>query len=90
MEVSVLKRATCQVVFGSAGWLPADARTPLTESTSLVLLIRRTPDGFFLESTSSNPHYRGGDTWHPSCEAALAQAQHQFGVSREAWADIAA
>jgi hypothetical protein len=90
--MSLLKRAACLVSFNGpeTGWLPAGAAPPTAESASLVLLIRQTSDGFFLESASSNSRYRGGDTWHASYEEAVAQAQHQFGVPGEAWADVAA
>ena len=90
--MSLLKRAACLVSFSGpeTGWLPIGAAPPTAESTSLALLIRQTSDGFFLEITSSNSSYGGGDTWHASYEEAVAQAQHQFGVPREAWVDVAA
>jgi len=90
--MSLLKRASCVVRFGGrdTGRLPTDAASPIAESASIELLIRQSSEGFFLESTSSNSRYAGGDTWHMSYEEALAQAQHQFGVSREAWVDVAA
>jgi len=90
--MSLLKRASCLVCFGGpdTGWLPAGAAPPTGESALLELFIRQTPEGFYLESTSPNSRYESGDTWHASYEEALAQAQYQFGVSREAWADVAA
>ena len=90
--MSLLKRASCLVSLGGPdrGWLPAGATPPIAESASLELFIRQTSEGFFLESTSLDSRYEGGDTWHASYEEALAQAQYQFGVSREVWTDVAA
>jgi hypothetical protein len=42
-------------------------------------------DGFFLVSESSHLHFSGGDTWHPTLEEAMAQAEHQFGVKPSEW-----
>jgi hypothetical protein len=81
------------VSFGGpgVGWFPIGAEPPLAEIeiAFVELHIRQTSNGYFLESTSSNQHFNG-DTWHQSYEQAVAQAQTQFGVTSNAWADVAA
>jgi hypothetical protein len=91
----ILKSAKCEVMFSGpqSGWLPTGptgAVQPSSEVALLELSIRQTLEGYFLESVSSNPRYSGGDTWHQSYEQAVAQAQHQFGVSPDAWIDVPA
>ncbi len=30
----------------------------------------------------------GGDSWHPSLEAALLQAEEEYGIGRAEWTDV--
>jgi hypothetical protein len=82
-EIRGLKRS-----FGGpsqAGWLPSEATVPQTAETIIDLQILEEKDGFFLVSESSHVHFSGGDTWHPTLEEAMAQAEHEFGVKPSEW-----
>jgi hypothetical protein len=82
-EIRGLKRS-----FGGpaeAGWLPPGAAVPQAAETTIDLKIHQEKDGFFLVSESSHVHFSGGDTWHPTLDEAMAQAEHQFGVKPSEW-----
>ena len=70
---------------GQAGWLPPEATVPQAAETTIDLQILEEKDGFFLVSDSSHVHFSAGDTWHPTLEEAMAQAEHQFGVKPSEW-----
>ncbi len=67
------------------GWLPPEATAPQAAEATIDLQILEEKDGFFLVSDSSHVHFSGGDTWHPTLEEAMAQAEHQFGVKPSEW-----
>ena len=71
-------------------WLPGNAVKPLGQVTHLRLRIFELSDGFSLVSESSNPSFRGGDTWHPTLIDAFAQATSAFGVGVGDWQRVAA
>jgi hypothetical protein len=82
-EIRGLKRS-----FGApaqTGWLPFEAMAPQAAENTIDLRILDEKDGFFLVSESSHLHFSGGDTWHPTLEEAMAQAEHQFGVKPSEW-----
>jgi hypothetical protein len=68
-----------------AGWLPPGAAVPQAAAITIDLKILEEKDGFFLVSQSNHVHFNGGDTWHPTLEEAMAQAEHQFGVKPPDW-----
>ncbi len=87
----IKKRNGLEITFGGpeeAGWLPPKAAPPPSERTVLDLSIDESLDGFYLISESSNPKFRGGDSWHKTMREALEQARFEFGVSPDEWEDI--
>jgi hypothetical protein len=75
-EIPGLKRS-----FGGraqAEWLAPGAAVLQAAGTTIDLKILQEKDGFSLVSESSHVHFSGGDTWHPTLEDMMAQAEHQF------------
>jgi hypothetical protein len=68
-----------------AGWLAPGAAVPQAAETTIDLKILQEKDGFFLVSESSHVHFSGVDTWHPTLDEAMAQAEHEFGVKPSEW-----
>jgi hypothetical protein len=85
----VLKRARCTLEFGGpdSGWRPPGSAPYTTQSQLLTLEIHDSDDGFFLYSI---PDGGGmiGDTWHPTLDDALSQAESQFGVAQSEWVEV--
>ena len=85
----ILKRAHCTLNLGGpdSGWRLAGSAPYVMQTQSLTLEIHHSDDGFFLYSFPSD----GGapaDTWHPSLDEALAQAQSEFGVEPSDWIEV--
>ncbi len=73
------------------GWLPPGAAVPQSTPVQQYLLdfiIEEEGNGFLLISKTSDGEDIK-DTWHPSVEKAVAQAQFQFGIKPEEWQDSA-
>ena len=86
-------KTSCVVEFGGAeasGWLPGGAASPAVQRATVHLRIAQNVDGFFLYSESENPSLGSGDTLHDSLADAMAQAEFEFGVSRDGWQRVAA
>ena len=77
----------------NSGWLPAGS-APAREQDSKLAIVRlsiaQDGDAFYLFSSSEHPDFHCGDTFHQSVEDAVAQAEDQFGVSKENWQPVAA
>ena len=87
-NVKVLRKAHCRVVSEPTdGWRPPGSAPYASQPTSfdVELTISQAPEGVFLVAASADPSFVGGDTWHPSLEEAMAQAQFQFGVPNSSW-----
>ena len=90
----VVKRAGSRPVeFGGevhSGWLPPGAAEPLPTPLRVVELsfaiLEDGAESYILEWTGPDPD-ECGDTWHPSVETALEQAELAFGVGRHEWHD---
>jgi hypothetical protein len=85
----LLKKAKCTLILGGpdSGWRPDGSAPYSTTEQNLSLEIRGSADGYFLVSTPED----GGassDTWHPSLEEAMAQAEFQFGVPASEWQEV--
>jgi hypothetical protein len=87
----LLKMAKCTLNLGgpNSGWRPQGAAPYSTKSLALTLEIRSSDDGVFLISIPEGGG-ASGDTWHPSVEEAMSQAEAQFGVPPGAWKEMPA
>ena len=91
MEKLLYRLTGREVTFGGeshSGWLPDAAAlplpTPLQRVTLDLSIVEARPGSYFL--LWNEPAGRlAGDTWHPSAEEALEQAELSFGIARAEW-----
>ena len=91
MEELLYKLDGREVTFGGeapSGWLPEKAAlplpTPLERATLDFAIVEAEPGSFFLRWNEHSGRH-AGDTWHPSVEEALEQAELSFGIVRAEW-----
>jgi hypothetical protein len=90
-ELTVVKATRYTVVFGGeahSGWLPPGAAMPARTPERVVDLelriLQNGSDGFLLEWAGPTAA-DSGDTWHPTIEEALEQAEASFGIKPSDW-----
>jgi hypothetical protein len=93
--MEIIQVAEWTVEFGGeepSGWLPGGAGTPLPTPrvrTDLAFAILSEGDegGYILEWRGPTPE-TSNDSWHPSVEAAVLEAERRFGVPKDAWTKL--
>ncbi len=74
-----------------SGWLPKGAAMPPPTPEVVICvdfsIVEEGPQSYlFLAETDSADYV--GDSWHPSLDDALQQAELEYGVTKEEWTDV--